>query len=425
VSEAEDPAHEREPIRPSAKAVRALHIFVEQLKALSDLVHILGSHAELADSGNDVDLTAAVSLLDADQRRALEAVLSQVRKLPNSDTPGDLEQFGSLLRDQYGDDPALYEIARRCVLAVRVPSRLDAMTSALLPSVAGALEALVSALATCIYENQPRALLDGDEHAVPLEWLLDVSSVSEALGLVIDRRVSSLIMNRLNGWQKFFEKHAHVDIRQRADSWKFVRELFERRNVILHNGSMVTKRYELFALRESDKPGQVSPGSRLRSDRSYVLGALDHVGVIGAVVSLRVLRRLASDAETAQVAAGVGTDLLFSSGYLAAVSACAIAIELTDDVEIANLSRVNMWLAELALGRNGAEVREKVRTWQAQGDLSKGFELAAACLLDEDDRALALVDELVDTGALSHSALSTWPLFQGLRSRKRLALQDR
>lgn len=98
-------------------------------------------------------------------------------------------------------------------------------------------------LLTYHFRKNPSAI--GDKKiSISIEELKEYSTIEEAYEDLISREVETLLIDmNFEGLKEFFFKKLKIDLEEKLVRWDFIAEVRERRNIIVHNNSIVNKRY--------------------------------------------------------------------------------------------------------------------------------------------------------------------------------------
>ena len=400
-----------------ARDVRtAGHLFVEQMGALSDLASFARASAatltEYADPATA--LAASVAALSDDDRKLFEDIT--VAYSPLTSTVAEVDEIAAEITAQISDKGTGYAVARSLRLTVRRPSRQAALYNSIITGIAAAFEGLISNLASAYYQSYPRALQSGEkeQRSVDAREVLEAGTLDELVERLVERRIEALMFGRIPGWRKFFKHDLNAfDFEDYADSLSTLRELFERRNAVLHNGGIVTSRYARVA-RQRDEQIWLRQGQRIHSDSSYVTFALEHVAALGGLLVAQMYDKFqANKVEVRSLIAGISGDLLFQGRALACHRLYDLCSNESIDDESSLITRVNWWLARRRLGERETVLNE-VQDWDVTSAATR-YQMAKLCLLEQSDDALALIETLLGDGQLTLTNLNTWPLFDEMR----------
>jgi hypothetical protein len=307
-----------------------VHIFQESLDAIRELHEEVGpAAAEMDEKRMSPEVLTAVRGLPPEKRERL-AELMKVRwqrsgQSQNADSASDPEcAEPSSNRDEENaktddsaapataappsaaeEDSELAEIFRehreaaaeylvRLHRAFLGPDRELLMRQSLLTMCVGAFEVLVGSLFAEKYARHPNAL--GDQKEFSLGDLASFDTVEGARQQLIDDRVDNFLRRSFENWMTWFANASGLGLTYETLSIDpaVVREVFQRRHIIIHNAGRVSRRY----LQNTDHAGEPPPlGEVLRIDASYVDRAIDELDTVGNLLAVGAWAKLLPDEE--------------------------------------------------------------------------------------------------------------------------------
>lgn len=318
------------------------------------------------------------------------------------------------------EDPAVawhfWEVIREIQRGVVGPTHAALLMRSILTMAVSAFELLVTNLHRSFLTCSPGAAEGPDVKSFSLADLYEFGSVQDAIAETIYRQADSFARKGLNHWSKWFSaKPLAIDLKELSYDWEGLHEVFERRNVVVHNGSRVTRQY----LRNvaPSLTQNVTEGAPIEVTPDYVEDALQGLLTLGTLLSYKVRCRLFKRDDPQDAADWIKTeqfDLLNASQFRAAYQ---IAVCVDDEVSLSQndrmLLRVNGWIARMRHSGLDSCV-EEIRQWDTSA-LADPFQAARLILLREDERALASIQDLVERGTWGLAELQDWPLFYWLR----------
>jgi hypothetical protein len=276
-------------------------------------------------------------------------------------------------------------------------------------------EVLFGHLVRMVYRRNPVAL-SKSEHAFTLEELSQYASIQDAQEALIALKVEALLMESVDGWAKWLDRTVNIELTKIVDEWPRVREIFSRRNIIVHADGKVNDRYLRDLRAVSIDTTNLSVGQKLDLPFSYLQDSLERLLAFGILLSYAVWSRLyKSELDTAVEWAlscqenlinhrlWVGTQLI--SRYLESVQ-CRREFQLK--------VQINSWLARKNM--NGSEsIQEEMRQWDTSG-LSAQYQMVKSLFLGDYRKAKNYVIKELQDGHLTRFELATNPLFSDLYS---------
>lgn len=401
--------------------------FEYNLDALRDMLATAVPHMRVLDEpALDPNAREAIQRLpDANRKQLMEYLdrLAAKRKTappdqdePSTDAAKPEDATADLVSIFQGDAQDAAAFLRNVQALVIGPSRTSIALNSLLAMTVGAFDVLMAGLMTRYYIGFPDALAEHDkEPKFSIADVRELRSEADALDLLIKRRVSKIMYGTPEDWSGWFKRHCGESLKDLALDWWSIREIFERRHVVLHNGGLVSSEY----LARLDFSGREAPslGDRLEVDDDYVANALDQLDIVGSAVAIlawgswlpdqrdRSAGRLLSRAYT-----GLTVERWRVTERLAAIGERP-TFQCTDGLRLA--LRCNRWLARAE--QNGyASIHEEVAAWD-ESALSPQFRFVRLVLLQDLSAALKLAPSVIASEEISKGELRAWPILRTFR----------
>ncbi|GGT58228.1 hypothetical protein GCM10010177_13250 [Actinomadura citrea] len=284
-------------------------------------------------------------------------------------------------------------------------------TGAFLMAATSSFEALLSAVAREIYRKNPSALQRSD-HEFTLEELNTYATIEDAREALIFRRIESLLMESVDNWIKWIDRTTNIKLPNIVGDWMETREIFARRNIIVHAGGVASRRYISDLERAGIDTKGISVGQDIGVDPQYLDQALQRLIAFGLILVHSVWARLhkpladtaaawISDRQEGLIHQQMWTATLLTSRYIESLEA---------NRHIVLDARVNGWLAHKKL--DDTSVATHVRSWDVTG-LARKYSIAKCLLLDDFDRCKEDIDAELKNQALTPYEMFMNPLFEG------------
>jgi len=288
------------------------------------------------------------------------------------------------------------------------------LRSSLLVTAFGALEVLIGVLAREFYLAHPGAL--GDEPKFTLKELQQFDSLDDARTAAVASQVDKVLKGDLAEWEKWFESRLHLPLDSYCIDRSKLEEMFQRRHVIVHNDSRVSR---LYLRRLSVRAGLPELDQILPVPRPYLEDALEALDVLGSLLAFNAWRKLFSgeEAEATEDITRRSYSLMRRGRWAAARKICQACVDAPPKAEHREIFRANHWLAEKRLG-NLADVRDEIDIWDVSA-LHPRFAFVRHALLDDIDAAISLADRLLGQGVIDLGSVEDWPVLQELREHPR------
>lgn len=276
---------------------------------------------------------------------------------------------------------------------------------------------LISDIIHFYYKLHPEGL-SGKDLSITLNELKICSDHEEAIDVILNKKVDSILYGNLESQKIFFKNELQIDIRERVVNWDIINEAVERRNIIVHNDSVVNKRYlrnvalSIINKRRTD----IKESERIGVNQEYFKRVYDEIFIAGIVLMESCWRKWKKeDVEKAD-------DILLQVIYEALTrEEWSVAERLglfCKDIKVHNAAM------RLMLDINYCQSLK----WQGKKDeliaemdkfdvssLSPKFILALCALKGDKDGFYENLERAVVTEEMPKQYFDDWPLFRELR----------
>jgi hypothetical protein len=297
----------------------------------------------------------------------------------------------------------------------RSPSHEAVLMRSILVMTVSAFELLVGSLFRAHIMSNRGAAENPDVKSFSLSDLYAFGSIDDAIDETIFQQADSFSRKGVRTWASWFRgKPMGIDLGALALDWPRTEEVFERRNVVVHNGSRLTRQYlnnvdaQLLEGYRESSPVEVSP--------AYLDEAITRLLALGTLLSFQV--RLKLFRKTGRVAASDWiNDRVFEllrADQFEAVVHITSHLDYDDLVHVDELTtRVNGWIAKRRLQGLDA-CQNEISEWDTSG-LDIKFRAAKYVLLDDRENAVRTTRECLASKSLIAEYLLEWPLFHWMR----------
>lgn len=285
--------------------------------------------------------------------------------------------------------------------------------SSLLTSLVGSFELFVAGLASHTFSTRPDTAIN---KAATFTWeeINQHTSIEALRESRIDRYVLDIMRGSYDDWIDLFKARFGVTVPESVRPFQ-VREIFQRRNVIVHNDGIANA---LYIEKMPELSGSITEGTPLPVDPQYLRDAADRL----ASLAWHLVWAFGSSWLKDDERHAFEHDLclvpyrhLESRRYQAVLMLdCTAALKSVQDEDHRLMLRVNYWLAQKRMGML-AEIAPEIESWQTN-HLSNMYKLARLALLNQLDEGLELVKQLRASRELLPLQWHSWPLLEELRT---------
>jgi len=222
-----------------------------------------------------------------------------------------------------------------------------------------------------------------EEKALTLEDLQRIGSVEEAESYLISLRIDEVMWGGLEDWMRFLRNSIKLSMGYISDDEDVLVELFQRRNVMVHNNGTVHHSYMSKVAEGLRK--DVQTGQKLHVTPGYLRSAINIVQRNFTLIAAELWKKLApKDENRANVLNDITMKALFAERYKVAIGTSRFQME---DKQLQEkwliYAKLNFWQAK-KWANEFAEVKEEIEKvdFTAKDDL---IQLARFVLLDDFD----------------------------------------
>lgn len=289
--------------------------------------------------------------------------------------------------------------------------------SSLLTGVVGDFEVLVAHLLKLSILRAPN-LIESSERTYTWADVSAFDSLEKFKVAQIDKMIDGVLYGSFQSWLDYLNKKFSIAAAPLASNPQ-TKEIFLRRNVVVHNGGLVSQQY----LDGIGSSSGARLGQPLPVDVDYLRRASDTMLVVGATLVFSAASRFVKDERSRRameesIAGGLIYSLLEARRYWAVQEIVkSLDLDKFKNRGAALRAQVNGWLALKRLDRFN-ECESEVSAWDTDV-LEPVFKLAKAALLDDFEYAEGLASMLRGTPDLPIHHYLSWPLLDELREYER------
>lgn len=131
------------------------------------------------------------------------------------------------------------------------------------------------------YYNKFRKSLNDKEFKITLKELTEFENIDEAIKSLIIKEVESILVEKsFNELLEHFEKKLSIGLEKDLIDWNKIVEIRERRHLIVHNSSVVNKKY----ISRTGNPFKYKLGQEISIDSNYFFQALNEFKLAGQLL---------------------------------------------------------------------------------------------------------------------------------------------
>ena len=385
----------------------AIKTFADNLSALRDFVRLVGSllddrQRELPEQHRRelIPLALLISRTDVGPKlseakvRELETAFGGKIEIKEKTDAEGHKTWSAAIHEQNWDAESVFGFVR-----IATGHRTLLYRSALI-SLVSAAEWFLSQVIRTHFEKFPDASGTGGK-TLTLEDLKSLGSVEDAQRYLIDLRIDEIMWGSFEDWVRFLTSTVRLSAAYLVPDRDALIEVFQRRNVMVHNNGRVHSSYMHKVPPELRKG--VSLGGELSVSPDYLSRAIDLVEKNFILLGAELWKQLEPAQEKrAEALIGIAFDRLKSELWVVSEGLSFFTLNDKKMSECSLLvAQLNYWQSVRWQGRF-PEVQKEVQAsdFSAKDDL---FQLARYALLDDYDTFFKLIP------------LRTWPIFREAR----------
>ncbi len=257
-----------------------------------------------------------------------------------------------------------------------------------------------------LYKKFPQKYLD--KQTITFSEI-DKKGVSDIKEKIIEREIERIMRESYTEWFDLFKEH-NMCFDNCSGEYEQLRELYARRNVIVHNSGNVNDSYI------KNVPGtSYKVGERLYADEEYINLAFNSVKTMIFCIMIEGIRIEKENRS-------IYIDNIFNFAFIELMqknySVCkTVCSSLKNnkliDEKTKHMAKVNCWISQIAI--DGLDkVKKEIEDFDVSA-LDRIFLIAKLLLLQKNSKATPFIEELYQKNDLPFSAIEQWPLFMGYR----------
>jgi hypothetical protein len=298
------------------------------------------------------------------------------------------------------------------VVSLDLSNHAKVTARAFLIAAESSFEVLFGQVARVVYGKHPEALPKSD-HSFTLDELSSFESIEGARDFLVTRRIESLMRESADEWSKWLKRTVGLSMDQITSNWPQIREIFVRRNVLVHTEGKVTERYISELTRAGGSAHGLEVGQSLIPTVEYLKAAMQQMIALEVLLTCKVISHI--DKQNADEAASW---LAWRLDWVVRKELWYAARIIADGFDGARCKRdtqlrvqANGWLAHKNC--DGLDsIRDQVETWDVSG-LSRKYQMLKSLLLDQMTESD--LERMLDDGSLTRFEVLTDPIYADVR----------
>jgi hypothetical protein len=316
------------------------------------------------------------------------------------------------------DDPVAADIipSKRAFDAIR--KELRVLHESVLMTLTSRSEWFIAQLLHLYLQRYPGAA-GISEPFFSVDDLESLQTIDDARAVLLTHKVESIMRDPLEDWLRFLREKPKLSMSYLAEQKPKIEEVFLRRNLVVHNGGRVSRKY-LQRVDEALRKG-MNLGETAEISTGYLNDSIDLLEQNLVMAGAELWKKLEpTDDHRGSLLLNLAVQRLEEHRWDMARAFSRFGMYDNSLPEFTRLSnQINYWQSFKWAGRY-EEIRGEVEAsdFSAKSPL---FQLAHATIRDDFEAVFRYLPEVLESGTLRKNDLLVWPLFQALRQRPEFA----
>lgn len=282
-------------------------------------------------------------------------------------------------------------------------------------TLASHFEYLIAELLHSFYLLYPQAL-PSEERVLSLADLRAMGSVEDAENHLIEREIDSLLRDSIEKQLEYFSsKRIKVNLEYLDNYKNRLVEIFQRRNIIVHNDGVVNKIYLSRVSKDILEQGAEN-GKRLDVTEEYLNKAIEATYISGVILTQLCWRKWQK--ETIEAAENVYINLLYESLQEQQYEFISQLKDFSQKLEYTSDRKKRVMIVNHAIALREQKQLESMNNLINTLDWSScalEFRVALCALRGDKDGLINLLPKAIAAKEIHKQYLEEWPLFEPYR----------
>lgn len=262
------------------------------------------------------------------------------------------------------------------------------------------------------YSKHPESAGIGKK-TLTLADLKQYDTIADAEKHLIELRIEEILRGNFEKWIEALKNDLSLSLSYLDSSMDALVEIYQRRNLVVHNGSTVNSIYLSKVKPEFRK--NVLLNQKITVDKIYLEEAICKLQVAFMLVASELWKKLdASDQTRGEVISDIGFQNLLSQRWEVAEGLYQFLVfDTKSDPALKVVSQLNLWLCKKRLGKF-KQIEKEVRSAN-YSDKKERFQLGLYSLREEKDLFFDLLPKALERQELTIEEFIDFPIFQEMR----------
>lgn len=270
--------------------------------------------------------------------------------------------------------------------------------------------------------NKYKDTLNSKEFKISLKEMDEYESIDDLEKYLILKEVETMLIElSFDSLLNHFKTKLNISLSSDIVNWDIITECRERRHIIVHNASIVNKKY----LSRTNNPEKKKIGDKIKISKEYFQTVFNEIKLAGLLLSYECWGSW--DSEKATSAIRDMLDESFDSLSLKDITTCDKITTYIGKIEPRNEEQEDYLMRAkfnkcIALKKQGKKTElNKILATIKVGTSTPLFKLAHAILSEKTEKIiLELIEQSYKLEEIDFDSYSEWPLFEFIRNKKEL-----
>ena len=270
--------------------------------------------------------------------------------------------------------------------------------------------------------NKYKDTLNSKEFKVSLKEMAEYETIEDLEKHLILKEVETLLVElSFDGLLNHFKTKFNISLNEDIINWDIINECRERRHLIVHNASIINKKY----ITRTNNPENKKIGDKITIDKEYFQKVFNEIKLAGLLLSYECWGSWDKDKATKAI-----RDMLdesFENLLQNNIASCDKITAYISKIEARNEEQEDFLMRAkfnrcIALKKQSKKTElNKILATIKVGTSTPLFKLAHAVLSEKNDNTiLELIDQSNKLNDIDFDSYSEWPLFEFIRDKKEL-----
>lgn len=277
---------------------------------------------------------------------------------------------------------------------------------------------LISDIIRYFYKKFSLSLNNKDLY-ITLSDLKVCENIEEALKIVINKEVEKILYDSLKKQLKYFKDVLCVDVQSDTVDWIKINEAVERRNIIVHNDSVINKRY-LESIDDEiiqNKKDDYEIGKKIRLKSSYFQDIYDELYLAAFIIHHLCWRKWEKENIEEQDSFLISEtyEALKNEKWFLAERIGCFSKNIKNIINDLNRSMLNVNYLQALKWQNKKDIFDeelKKIDFSAKGPI---FQLVYCALIDDEETFFKNIEKAINSESMEKNYFFEWPIFKEFR----------